>query len=87
MTLRRSKSARARYLPRSPAQLVAFTAFRLRALWHQSGLLTGERQAAVRAAVDAELDQIGFETETARDLKRRAEWARGAEIEEKEIPW
>jgi hypothetical protein len=77
VTLRRPKKPGSRPGQEwTPARRVAFTAFRLRALWHQAVLLTGERRAAAQAAIDAELERIGYEPETARDEKRRAEWER-----------
>lgn len=75
MTLRRPKNPGTRRdVKRSPAQEVAWTAFRLRALWHQASLLTGERRAAAQAAVDAELERIGYPTESERQAVRRARW-------------
>lgn len=75
MTLRRAKNPRSRP-PKAltPAQKVAWQAFRLRGLYHQTNLLTGERRAAAQAAIDAELDRIGHETETDRWARRRREW-------------
>ena len=40
--------------------------WRLRGLWHQQYLLTGARRAAALAMVDAELELLGAEPETAR---------------------
>jgi hypothetical protein len=75
VTLRRPKNPGSRPGREwTPAQRVAFTAFRLRALWHQAAILTGERRDAMRAAVDAELERIGFESETVRHERRRREW-------------
>lgn len=66
--------------PQTPAQEAArersFRIFRLRGLWAQCLLLTGERREAAQAAVDDELAALGAETETARQAAHRARWAR-----------
>lgn len=48
--------------------------FRLRGPYWNVGLLTGERQLAARAAIDAELEHLGAESMTGR-LKREREEA------------
>lgn len=83
----------------SPAQKAAteraFRIFRLRGLWCQTLLLTGERRMAAQNAVDAELALLGAETHGARiaaELDERAKRrhdptdADFAEVEE-ELPF
>lgn len=52
--------------PRTPAQEAAtdraFRIFRLRGLYYQALLLTGERREQAQAAVDAELRLLGAKT-------------------------
>ncbi|MEC7798103.1 MAG: hypothetical protein VX755_12380 [Pseudomonadota bacterium] len=66
--------------PQSPAQEAAtersFRIFRLRGLWSQCLLLTGERREAAQAAVDAELDAMGAEPEGERQAANRTRWER-----------
>jgi hypothetical protein len=47
--------------------------WRLRGLWHQQHLLTGSRRTMALALVDAELELLGAESETARRDRRLAE--------------
>lgn len=47
--------------------------WRLRGLWYQQYLLTGSRRQAAQALVDAELEMLGAEPETARRDRRIAE--------------
>lgn len=76
-----------RHLERTPAQEKAFRAFRLRALWHQAGLLTAGRAGTARDMIDLELRELGFEAEGDREAARIAEAKRLAGIPVTEIPW
>jgi hypothetical protein len=82
----RTKSWTAPRRPMTPAQAAAnersFRIFRLRGLWYSCLLLTGERQAAAQASIDAELALLGAEPEGER---RAAD--RFAVIAETEIPF
>lgn len=49
--------------------------FKLRGLYAQVSMLTGERKTVARALVDQELALLGAETETKRDADRRAKWS------------
>lgn len=64
----------------SPAQEAAtqrsFRIFRLRGLWSQAWLLTGERRAAARDLIDQELALLGADAETKRQAEAAARWAR-----------
>ena len=73
MTLRKPKTARRMPARRTEAQEKAFRLFRLRALWVQALLLTGERQRGVRALVDEEITLLGGEPQAFRDHRRVAE--------------
>jgi len=75
LTLRKPKTARRMPAHRTEAQEKAFRLFRLRALWVQALLLTGERQRGVRALVDEEITLLGGEPQAFRDHRRTAEWA------------
>lgn len=50
--------------------------WRLRGLWWNVGLLTGERRDAARAAIDAELEAMGAESHTVRINRQREETER-----------
>lgn len=82
--------------PQSPAQEAAtqrsFRIFRLRGLWSQCLLLTGDRRDTAQAAVDAELAALGAEPEGPRQARREAEWrkqwvAEGGPDLSEEIPF
>ena len=49
--------------------------FKLRGLYAQVSILTGERKTAARALLDQELSLLGAETEAKRDADRRAKWS------------
>lgn len=95
MTLRRPKKPGARaHLQRTEAQERAFRVFRLRGLYCMAYALTGERRAAALALIDAEIESLGAESETARADRRRREfeerWARedaAAADLERELPF
>lgn len=61
----------------TPAQDAArersFRIFRLRGLWFNAWLLTGERQDAMQAAIDQELELIGAEPQGPRWAAHRAD--------------
>ena len=75
MTLRRPKNPGARrHIKRTEAQERAFRVFRLRGLWFSLyGGLTGHRLAAAQALIDAELADLGAETQTARWARHQRE--------------
>lgn len=89
MTLRQSKTPRINYTPRTPAQEAAWRAFRLRAVWSQVGLLSPARATAARHLIDAELTDMGFQSEGDRQAARRAKWEAedAAETEFEEVPF
>lgn len=64
--------------PRTPAQEAAteraFRIFRLRGLYAQVSLLTGERRAAAERLVDEELTALGATPQAAHDAERWAKW-------------
>jgi len=66
--------------PRTPAQDAAtersFRIFRLRGLYSQALLLTGARRAAMRDAIDGELQALGVETQAERERVQRETRAR-----------
>ena len=49
--------------------------FKLRGLYAQASILTGERKTDARALIDQELSLLGAETEAKRDADRRAKWS------------
>ena len=49
--------------------------FKLRGLYAQVSILTGERKTDARALIDQELSLLGAETEAKRDADRRAKWS------------
>lgn len=65
------------YVPRTPAQEAAgrrsFLIFRLRGLYAQAGLLTGDRRERAERAIDEELKAMGAEPETERRRKQTEE--------------
>lgn len=62
------------HLQRTPAQETAFRVFRLRGLWWSLfGGLTGERLQHARALIDAELADLGAETQSARWARQKRE--------------
>lgn len=74
MSLRRPKKPGSRrHVERTPAQETAFRIFRLRGLYWMAHALTGARQAAFKALIDAEIADLGAETETARHARRLRE--------------
>jgi len=75
VTLRRPKNpGTRRHIKRTDAQERAFRVFRLRGLWFSLyGGLTGHRLAAAQALIDAELADLGVETQTARRARERRE--------------
>jgi len=75
VTLRRPKNpGTRRHIKRTDAQERAFRVFRLRGLWFSLyGGLTGHRLAAAQALIDAELADLGVETQTARRRRETRE--------------
>lgn len=59
---------------RTAAQESAWRVFRLRALWHQASLLSGERRRAVQRLIDSEILGRGAEPERKRQERRWREW-------------
>lgn len=62
----------------SPKQAAArdrnWRIFRTRALWYQAYLLPPIHRETVQRAVDTALAEMGAETETVRDARKRAEY-------------
>lgn len=80
--------------PQSPAQKAAteraFRIFRLRGLWCQAYLLTGERREQAQAAVDAELALLGAATQAEHAEAVRASFSipdNGEDFAEVELPF
>lgn len=90
MTLRSRPMALRRAM--TPAQEAAnqrsFRIFRLRGLWHQCWLLTGENRTEAQAAIDLELLAMGAVAESERHrLQREALKREIASDEESEDPF
>lgn len=76
--------------PPTPAQTAArernFKIFRLRGLWEQTWLLTGDNRDRARAAIDAELSVLGAITQTENHKRARLN-ADAARLEREGIPF